>query len=53
MTVGLAPGVDVMITIFAIFDNFRRKKMAFLSKTNVSSQKHLFAIFSAKKFLKS
>jgi hypothetical protein len=30
---GLSPGIDVMITIFVIFDNFRRKKLAFFSKT--------------------
>jgi hypothetical protein len=33
--VGLAPGVDVMITIFCDFYPFSAKKLAFFSKTNV------------------
>jgi hypothetical protein len=33
--VGLAPGVDVMITIFSDFCQFSAKKLAFFSKTNV------------------
>jgi hypothetical protein len=35
MVVGLAPGVDVMITIFCDFRQFSAKKLAFFSKTNV------------------
>jgi uncharacterized membrane protein YuzA (DUF378 family) len=33
--VGLAPGVDVVITIFGDFSQFSAKKMAFFSNTNV------------------
>jgi hypothetical protein len=34
--VRIIPGVDVMITIFEIFANFRRKKLSFLKKNNVT-----------------
>jgi hypothetical protein len=33
--VGLAPGVDVMITIFCDFRQFSAKKLALFSKNNV------------------
>jgi hypothetical protein len=33
--VGLAPGVDVMITIFCDFSQFSAKKLAFFLNTNV------------------
>jgi hypothetical protein len=42
--VGLAPGVDVVITIFCDFCQFSVKKLAFFSKTNVMIK--IFAYFS-------
>jgi hypothetical protein len=44
--VGLAPGVDAMITIFCDFRQFLAKKSSFFSKTNVTNQiLHKLALF--------
>jgi hypothetical protein len=45
----LAPGVDVMITIFCDFRQFSAKKLAFFSKTNVMIKiLHNLALFWVK-----
>jgi hypothetical protein len=47
--VELAPGVEVMITIFCDFQQFSAKKLAFLSKNNVMIQiLHNLALFRVK-----